>query len=240
MATLARRIYRERRRVAVVSGLATIAGYLFYSHVTDVVAGVPVAVLAALLYGVSFGLAALIVSLLAPNFRFTMEAFAVARLLYAVSAAGIPALGAATVANPFLNAAIVVGGGLLISLAVYGEPASRRFVAPATVVRLRVPQGAPAPARLTAPDDVLDRLCYHADGSGPRAHLNRVLSRAAIDRVERDPSDPRNLRIPAGPMPWGIRVAAWLDDTWGRLYDHAAGPNDVPTERPSAEALGPA
>ena len=125
MAPLARRIWRERRRTGLVATLAAVSGALFYSHISATVAGIPLPLFIGALYGIAFGLATLTVSLIAPRLRFAMEAFAVARLLYALTAAAVPGIAYAAITTPLLNATVVVLGGIAIARLACSGPMMR-------------------------------------------------------------------------------------------------------------------
>ena len=128
--------------------------------------------------------ACLAVCLIWPGFRFAMEAFAVSRLIYASVVASFPALGAATVQEPFINATIVVGGGLVLSMIFYSDWFGRRFLFDSAVatVRLRQPLG-DAPD-LDVPEEALERICYTRGGASVRGALHALVTDAARDAIE--------------------------------------------------------
>jgi len=123
------RIYRERRRLALVTLFAFAAGFLFYIRVDIHVWGLPVALVTGAIYAAVIGPVALAVCLFLPSLRFMIEAVAVARLGLAVFVLAEPGVGYRLLASPMLTAAVVVGGGWLISRALHGRivraPASR-------------------------------------------------------------------------------------------------------------------
>lgn len=228
MATLARRIWRERRRTGLVACLASVSGALFYSHITATVAGVPLPLFIGLLYGVAFGLATLTVSLVVPRLRFAMEAFAVARLLFACTAAAFPGVAIAAITAPLLNATVVVIGGIALARLACAAPVTR-FRRPATVT-LRLAAGAPATLAPALP--ALARLGY-APGAGLRALLHAVALDACRGATRPDPD---RLAVTHGDIPWIAWIAAWIDDTHGRLADACLPQTAIPT----AMALRPA
>jgi hypothetical protein len=216
MASLARRIWRERRRTGLVAGLAAISGALFYSHISATVAGIPLPLFIGVLYGIAFGLATLTVSLIAPRLRFAMEAFAVARLLYALTAAAVPGIAYAAITTPLLNATVVVLGGIAIARLACSGP-MMRLRRPATVT-LRLAAGAPATLAPALP--ALGRMGY-APGRGLRALLHAVALDAChvAERAETD-----RLAVTHREIPWIALAAAWIDDTHGRLADACLTP----------------
>lgn len=243
MANILLRIYRERRRIAIVMVLATIAGYLFYRHLPYEVGGVPIAFFTAGLYGLLFGISSLAVCLIFPSFRFAMEAFAVARVIYASFVASFPTLAAATVTSPFMNATIVVTGGFILSLVFYSGWVSRRLTCENAVCTVRLPGSAHVPARVQAPDDVLRQLCYTEGGAGPRGLLHRMFAPDATLSptgqppasivFDRDETDRVTLQIQHKAMPWGTYLAAWVDDAYGRVYDRVLPQQAMPAPKAS-------
>jgi hypothetical protein len=228
MASLARRIWRERRRTGLVAGLAALSGALFYSHISATVAGIPLPLFIGALYGIAFGLATLTVSLIAPRLRFAMEAFALARLLYALTAAAIPGVAFSAITMPLVNATVVVGGGILLARLACTAPVTR-LRRPATVT-LRLAAGAPASLAPALP--ALARLGY-APGRGLRALLHAVALDAC--RTAERPTEDR-LAVTHRDMPLIALVAAWIDDTHGRLADACL----TPAARGPVYALRPA
>jgi hypothetical protein len=216
MTPLARRIWRERRRTCFVAGLAAISGALFYSHIDATVGGVPLPVFIGVLYGLAFGVATLTVSLIAPRLRFAMEAFALARLLYALTAAAIPGVALSAITMPLVNATVVVGGGILLARLACTAPVTR-FRRPATVTLRLAPD---APASLAPALPALARLGY-APGRGLRAILHTVAVDACRS-AERSTGD--RLAVTHRDMPLIALVAAWIDDTHGRLADACLTP----------------
>jgi hypothetical protein len=219
MASLSRRIYRERRRTALVAGLAAISGALFYSHVSLPEAGLPVPVLVGLLYGTAFGFATLTVSLVAPGLRFAMEAFALARLLYALVAAALPAVAATAITMPLVNATVVVLGGIAIARLACAAPVTR-LRRPANVT---LPLAPGAPATLAPALPALARLGY-APGTGLRALLHAVATEACRSGA---PAAPDRLAVTHRDLPWTAWAAAWIDDTHGRLADACLAPAET-------------
>ena len=179
MASLARRIWRERRRTGLVAGLAAISGALFYSHIPATVAGIPLPLFIGALYGIAFGLATLTVSLIAPRLRFAMEAFALARLLYALAAAAVPGIAYAAITTPLLNATVVVLGGIAIARLACTAPVTR-LRRPATVT-LRLAAGAPASLAPALP--ALARMGYAPGPRPPRPPPRRRARRLPHGRA---------------------------------------------------------
>lgn len=228
MASIARRIYRERRRTGLVAGLAAISGALFYSHVSITLAGIPLSLVIGVFYGLAFGLATLAVSLAAPRLRFAMEAFALARLLYALVAAAVPAVAFNAVTMPLVNATVVVLGGIAIARLACTAPVLR-LRRPATVT---LPLDPDAPATLAPALPALARLGY-APTRGLRALLHAVADEACRSAA---PGETGRLAVMHRDMPWIALVAAWIDDTHGRLADACR----TPAQAAPAWALRPA
>ena len=221
MQGIVNRIYRERRRLALVVCLAAIAGYLFYAHLPYEVGGLPVAWFSAALYAVFVGVSTLTICLVFPGFRFAMEAFAVSRLIYAGFVASFPALGAATVQEPFINATIVVAGGFALSLIFYSDWLGRRFVTENPVATVRLPRRLRGEARLSVSDDALARIAYTRGGPAARGALHALVTDSARDlRLDHDTETGTVLlRVRHATLPLRTRIAAWLDDSYGRVLD---------------------
>ncbi|MBT8459791.1 MAG: hypothetical protein KJN60_09000 [Boseongicola sp.] len=127
-AGLRQAVHLERRRLYFVTLLAFVAGVLFYARLDMVLFGLPAPFIVGLIYAFIIGFAALIVCILAPSFRFMLEAIAISRLAVAGVAFSFPALGDTILASPILNAIIVVGFGVAVSRLMHG-----RIVRPARV-----------------------------------------------------------------------------------------------------------
>lgn len=120
-AGLRQAIHLERRRLYFVTLFAFAAGVLFYGRIDMVLFGLPAPFIIGLLYAFFIGFAALIVCILAPSFRFMLEAIAISRLAIAGLAYSVPALGETILASPILNAVIVVGFGVAVSRVMHGR-----------------------------------------------------------------------------------------------------------------------
>lgn len=114
-------IYRERRRLAFVSGMAFLAGFLFYLNTGLYVHGVHIAFVTGAVYALVVGSAALLVCLFLPSMRFMIEAVAISRLGLSIFVLSVPGMGAQILANPMLTAFLVVSGGAMISRLVHGR-----------------------------------------------------------------------------------------------------------------------
>ncbi|MBT8423853.1 MAG: hypothetical protein KJO67_02665 [Silicimonas sp.] len=123
---LGRRIYRERRRLILVTALAFLAGYIFYLRVDQQIWGVPIPVLTGAVYAGVVGPAALFFCLVMPSIRFMIEAVAVSRLLFSVFVFSVPDIGYRILASPLLTAFIVVTGGIFISRLIHGRISKRK------------------------------------------------------------------------------------------------------------------
>lgn len=111
----------ERRRLYFVTLMAFVAGILFYARLDMVLFGLPAPFVIGLFYAFIIGFAALVVCILAPSFRFMLEAIAISRLAIAGLAYSVPALGDTILASPILNAVIVVGFGVAVSRLIHGR-----------------------------------------------------------------------------------------------------------------------
>jgi len=114
-------IYRERKRLAFVTFLAFIAGYLFYARLDVQILGLPAGVITGLIYAGIITPVALLVCLFLPSFRFMLEAVAVSRLCVACIVFSFPEVGAAILASPLLTGVIVVGFGVGVSRMLHGR-----------------------------------------------------------------------------------------------------------------------
>ena len=121
MSGLGALLYRERRRLLLVAGLAFLAGALFYWPSSAYVGGIHVSLVTGAIYALVVGTAALTICWLLPTMRFMMEAVAIARLALALLVLAQPELRALFLGNPFLMALVVVGGGLCISRLMHGR-----------------------------------------------------------------------------------------------------------------------
>lgn len=124
---LARRAYRERRRVLMSGLISFVAGFVIYarSHVT--IFDLPAPLAAGLLYAVVVGIAALLTALFLPRLRFMVEAMAFGRLIYAALSHEFPELGALLAASPVYSATVVVPGGALCGRVLYGPREDSAF-----------------------------------------------------------------------------------------------------------------
>jgi len=114
-------IYLERRRLYFVTLMAFVAGVLFYARLDLQLFGLPAPFIVGLVYATLIGTAALMVCILAPSFRFMLEAIAISRLAVAILAFIAPAVGDTIIASPVLNACIVVGFGVGVSRLIHGR-----------------------------------------------------------------------------------------------------------------------
>ena len=121
LAGLKQAFYQERRRIYFVTLLAFVAGILFYDHVDHQIAGLPGPFAIGLIYAALIGFAATVICLIAPSFRFMIEAIAISRLGVATLAYYAPGVGDVIIADPLLNAVIVVGFGLGVSRLIHGR-----------------------------------------------------------------------------------------------------------------------
>lgn len=118
---LGSRIYRERRRLFLVTALAFLAGYIFYMRTAADIWGLPIPVITGAIYAGVVGPTALFFCLVLPSIRFMIEAIAVSRLLFSVFVFSVPDIGYRILASPFLTALVVVLGGIAISRLIHGR-----------------------------------------------------------------------------------------------------------------------
>ncbi len=121
LAGLKQAFYQERRRIYFVTLLAFVAGMLFYDHIDIQIAGLPGPFAIGLIYASLIGFTATVICLVAPSFRFMLEAIAISRLGVAAFAFHAPDVGDVIIANPLLNAIIVVGFGVGVSRLLHGR-----------------------------------------------------------------------------------------------------------------------
>ena len=138
-------IHRERRRLAFVSFMAFLAGFLFYLRADFYINGVHIAVVTGAVYALVVGMSALVVCLLLPSMRFMIEAVAVSRLCLSFFVLAAPNIGYKVLASPMLTAFLVVLGGALISRLLHGRilrvrtPGWRGRLLPSGALFRRVP-----------------------------------------------------------------------------------------------------
>ena len=118
---LGQRIYRERRRLVLVTALAFLAGYIFYMRANAQLWGLPVPVITGAIYAGVVAPTALFFCLVLPSIRFMIEAVAISRLAFSVFVFSVPDIGYRILASPFLTAAVVVLGGIAVSRLIHGR-----------------------------------------------------------------------------------------------------------------------
>lgn len=114
-------LYRDRRRLALVTLLAFLAGALFYWPSPVYLGHFHISLLTGTVYAIVVFVAALIVCTALPRMRFMVEAVAVSRLLLSCVALTMPELGKLVLSNPFIMAVVVVAGGACISRMLHGQ-----------------------------------------------------------------------------------------------------------------------
>lgn len=114
-------VYQERRRLVFVTGLAFVAGVLFYWHSSVYLSAVHISLITGGVYAGVVGLAAMTICALLPSMRYMMESVALSRLMLAILFLGNPKLGEQFLSNPLLLAVIVVVGGACISRLIHGR-----------------------------------------------------------------------------------------------------------------------
>ena len=213
--------------------LASLAGFLFYQHVPHHIAGIHISFVTAALYGIFIGISSLVVSIAFPGFRFAMEAFAVSRLTFAMVVAMFPAIAPITVQSPFINATIVIIGGVTLSSIFYSDAIGRLFPKRSHVTiippSLR-PQSAPS-GEIT--ERRLSNLKYGVVYAGARRELARFAESMAEGKVatvqEVGIDSTQHVEIRHGALSLRTLFAAWLDDAQGRILNSWAD-SDISTE----------
>ena len=129
-------LYRERRRIGLVTLLAFVAGVLFFLPSGLYVGPVHISLVTGAVYAAVVGIAAILICIFLPRMRFMIEAVAISRLAIAVSVALVPNIGPALHGSPLFMAFIVVLGGVLVSRLIHGPidrgPKQRFAVGPRT------------------------------------------------------------------------------------------------------------
>lgn len=121
-----RMIYRERRRLLLVTSLAYLAGVIFYLRSDQEIMGLHVSLVTGAIYAGIVGPTALFFCLVMPSIRFMIEAIAFSRLLFSVFVFSVPEIGYTILASPFLTASVVVLGGMAVSRVIHGRISSRK------------------------------------------------------------------------------------------------------------------
>ncbi len=114
-------LYRERRRLTLVAGLAYLAGLLLYLPSQAYIGSVHISLVTGAVYACVVGVAAIVICAMLPSMRFMMEAVAISRLLLALLILGEPQLRALLLGNPLIMALVLVTGGVLISRLIHGR-----------------------------------------------------------------------------------------------------------------------
>ena len=114
-------LYRERRRLTLVAGLAYLAGLLLYLPSQVYIGSVHISLVTGAVYAGVVGVAAIVICAILPSMRFMMEAVAISRLLLALLILGEPQLRALLLGNPLIMALVLVTGGVLISRLIHGR-----------------------------------------------------------------------------------------------------------------------
>jgi hypothetical protein len=242
------RLYRNRRRLAVAVALSMLAGFLMYARHPGTAHGLPVAWTTAALYAGFVGAAGLLVCLFLPAIRFTIEVFALSRLIFAAGVCAFPGVGFAIATDPFLNATVVVSGGIVICMLGYSQLSARIWTVRPGVETIhlttRIDTVSVWRALLATPPD-LAALDYSAKVPGPARCLHDLLGVApdfgtldadaavragqavSADGRRRimveDLGDRRRITVTVrrDALPLQARLALWLDDAEARACDVA-------------------
>lgn len=242
------RLYRNRRRLAVAVALSMLAGFLMYARHPGMAHGLPVAWTTAALYGAFVGAAGLLVCLCLPAIRFTIEIFALSRLIFAAAVCAFPGPGLAAAADPLLNATAIVAGGAILAALFFSGLSDRLWTPRPGVQTFRVTTRLDTRSvwrsLLATPPD-LNALAYSPRVPGPARSLHRALGQtpgfgalspgeAAFEGEAISTDGNRRIRVEdLGPvrrvtvtvrhaaLPWHARMAMWLDDAEARACDFA-------------------
>ncbi|WP_170476502.1 hypothetical protein [Ruegeria arenilitoris] len=104
--------YLERRRIAFASFMASLAGFVLYSHLVGTVFGLPFPVFAGLLYMVVVGFAAALTTFIFPKLRRLVDGIAFARVSLAISV--VATQNYQLVKAPLASAITVVLGAIFL------------------------------------------------------------------------------------------------------------------------------
>lgn len=127
MQSMIRRIYRERRRMAIFATMAALAGYIFFIGDTRTLYGLPISSVASLGFATCLTLLGLVICVLMPAYRFVLEALGLMLLVYAVLSIYIPALDVDSAAIPIVNVILFMGGAQLLHHLFYGTWSDKVF-----------------------------------------------------------------------------------------------------------------
>lgn len=120
MQALSRRIYRERRRMALFAAMAALSGYIFFIGDTRSLFGLPISTVASLGFAACLTLLGLAVCLMMPAYRFVLEALGLMLLVYAVVSIYYPVLNVQTGVIPIVNVVLFMAGTQLLHHLFYG------------------------------------------------------------------------------------------------------------------------
>ena len=234
--TIPRRIYSERRRLLLVTALAFVAGYIFYMPIDVNVFGMPVPVFTGTLYAVFVGVAALMTCLFLPALRFTIEAIALSRLVFALTVVQFPEIGFKLMASPFANATIVVGGAFVLNRLFYSQWSKR------SLMRRNHKTTVVLSSRLNAA--VLDQAFHRAQDGRTLVELDQLLPGHSGDKntanqdiapriqsvnvVDKGRVRQVTLQLHYPRRAWYSILTCWLDDAYGRLQDQLTAPLNAP------------
>lgn len=129
-------LLQERRRLAFVTSLAFLAGWLFFLSSSVYVGPVHISLVTGAFYALIVGVSTIAICTFVPRFRFMIEAVAVARFVLALALLASPELTRLLLGNPLLMAFAVVTLGTCVSRAMHGtlerETAPARRFGPAS------------------------------------------------------------------------------------------------------------
>ncbi len=112
MRSIKRHIYLERRRLTLIGAMSFAAGATLYSHLGVGQTGLPIPLMAGLVYMVAVVVAATVTTLLLPGLKRVTDTVAVTRLGFALWVAATHSYE--LVSSPLISATIVVGSALLL------------------------------------------------------------------------------------------------------------------------------
>jgi hypothetical protein len=230
-----RRVYRERRRLAFVSLMAFVAGYLLYRGIPGQAFGLPIPIFTGLFYAAFVGTAAVATTLLLPRLRFTLEMVAISRVVFATFVSFFPEILRPVLDNPFQNATTVIVGAAAAHWLVSSGLLDRFFAARAVIMEFDASGNA-----LDGPRSV-DAACHNELVTAPGGRRQRLLS-GPYDVGFTPTADTLRVRVHLHQLPLPTIALYWLDDAAGRIADKfGANPRSIdyrPIQNADA-ALGP-
>jgi hypothetical protein len=207
-----RRIHRERRRLAFVSLMAFLAGYLLYRGIPGQAFGLPVPVFTGLFYAAFVGTAAIATTLLLPRLRFTLEMVAISRVIFAVMVSMFPELLRPVLDDPFQNATTIILGAAAVHWVISSGMMDRFFAARALVMEFD------ASGRALDGPQTVNLACKTQLAHAPGGRRSNLIS-SPYDVGFVPTADTLRVRVNLKDLPLPTVALYWLDDAAGRIAD---------------------